>query len=113
MQALPIGYFQFDNLVRNRIPFLFVSEELPFAEVYEKAEVEHLARYQFQGSQEAKTILSFLEINKYPPHYAILCLCSDGTKSKLLAQELTELGAQNCYFVLDGWAGIKAEATNP
>lgn len=110
MKSLPIGFFQFDNLVRNRVPFYFISTGISFDEVYSGPELEHLKRYRTEVTFEVSEILKDLEQKNLPKHHAVLVLCEDGKRSKSLADQLGEAGYSNCFYVLDGWAGIKAEA---
>lgn len=110
MKSLPIGFFQFDNLVRNRVPFYFVSTGVSFEEVYSGPELEHLKRYLAESPFEASSILNDLEKKILPKHHAVLVLCENGIESKKMADQLGEAGFSNCFYVLDGWAGIKAEA---
>lgn len=110
MKSLPIGFFQFDNLIRNRVPFYFVSTGIFFEEVYSGPELEHLKRYLAPVSLQAQGILADLEQKNMPKHHAILVLCMDGKTSEVVADQLGEAGYNNCFYVLGGWAGIKAES---
>lgn len=110
MKSLPIGFFQFDNLVRNRVPFYFVSTEISFEEVYSGPELAHMKRYLAETPFEPSAILKDLELKNFPKHHAVLVLCENGSESQKMADQLGEAGYSNCYYVLDGWSGIKAEA---
>lgn len=110
MKSLPIGFFQFENLVRNRVPFYFVSTGISFEEVYSGPELEHLKRYLAETPFDTSSVLKDLEAKNLPKHHAVLVLCLNGIESQKMADQLGEAGYSNCFYVLDGWTGIKAEA---
>ncbi len=110
MKSLPIGFFQFENLVRNRVPFYFVSTPVSFEEVYSGQELAHLKRYLAEVGFDMTSIVKDLEQKNLPKHHAILVMCADGKQSEPIADQLGEAGYSNCFYVLDGWAGVKAES---
>ncbi|MFN7262642.1 MAG: hypothetical protein ACK5RO_11985 [Pseudobdellovibrionaceae bacterium] len=111
--SLPISLFQFENLIQNRIPFLFVNLGVDLKGFLAKTEFEHLERYQFSGAEvSAESLLHFFSEQKFPLHHAVLVLCEDGKTSQALTEELTGRGLINCFYVLDGYRGLLAEKSS-
>ncbi|RYZ75967.1 MAG: hypothetical protein EOP06_31765, partial [Proteobacteria bacterium] len=47
--AQTIGYFQFDNLVKGRVPFLFINLDVDTTKVYPHVYKMHLERMQLEA----------------------------------------------------------------
>ncbi len=109
-QPLPIGYFQFDNLVKGRVPFLLLRPEMDVESVYGIMEKMHLRNFSLVLEKlempQAEAALSERKARKDDP---IVVLDQDGEQSKKLAQALTDAGHLNVYFVLGGWSEILHE----
>lgn len=109
-EALPIGYFQFDNLIRNRIPFLLVRPELDIEQAYGVMEKMHIRNFsvvvQAMNLSETQSALTERQARKEDP---IVVMCADGKESQKVAQALAQDGHLNVYFVLGGWQMLQAE----
>ncbi|MEZ0392369.1 MAG: rhodanese-like domain-containing protein [Pseudobdellovibrionaceae bacterium] len=109
-QALPIGYFQFDNLIRNRIPFLLLRTNVDVESAFGVMEKMHLRNYSLILNPldyvEAEAALKERQARKEDP---IVVLCDTGEESKKLADELARQGHLNVYFLLDGWKAALEE----
>ena len=109
-EALPIGYFQFDNLIKNRIPFFLVRTDISIDAAYGVMEKMHLRNFslvlQALNFENAKAALAERQARKEDP---IVVLCEDGNASQKVAQALAADGHLNIYYVLGGWQMLQAE----
>lgn len=105
-----ISFFQFDNLIRNRIPFLLLNltEETP--RLYSQALYQkHLEA--MENKTNKTQALALLSQKSYPKHEAILVLCQNGNQSCELATSLEKDGYLNVFFVKGGLETLKADAS--
>ena len=109
-KALPVGYFQFDNLVKGRVPFLLLRPSIDVEAPYGIMEKMHLRNFSVVIEKlempEAQTALDERKARKEDP---IVVLDENGKQSEKLAHELTVAGYINVYFVLGGWQEILHE----
>ncbi len=109
-EALPIGFFQFDNLIKNRVPFLLVRTDVQIESAYGVMEKLHLRNYslvmQVMNLQNAKSAIEERKARKEDPD---VVMCEDGKQSQQVAQALTTEGYLNVYFVVGGWQMLQAE----
>ena len=99
-----IGFFQIDNLIGNRVPFLFfnMSESLiPWYNNHNSLSKMHLETYEIMTTPAE--IDSILEAKKAPKDYAIVLLCADGTESLEMYGKLQEKAYTNVYVVDGGY----------
>ncbi len=103
----PIGFFQFDNLVRNRIPFLFLRTAVDIESSFGVMEKMHIRNFSIILDEldfhQAEAALKERQAQKDSP---VLVLCEDGIKSLELAKKLCEQDYKNVYYVLDGVKGL-------
>lgn len=103
----PIGFFQFDNLVKNRIPFFFLRTAVDIESSFGLMEKMHIRNFSIILDQldlpRAETALKERQAQKDSP---VLVLCEDGVKSLELAKKLCEQDYMNVYYVLDGVKGL-------
>jgi rhodanese-related sulfurtransferase len=105
---LPIGHFQFDNLVRNRVPFMLLkSLAVDVESMFGPVEKSHLRNFslplQTFDLHSAQASLAERQAQKDSP---LVILCKDGKSSLELAKLLCEQGFLNVYYVLDGMNGL-------
>lgn len=109
-QALPIGSFQFDNLVRGRVPFFLIRSGVDIESAYGVMEKMHIRNFSLELDKlemtAAEAALAERKARKEDP---IVVLDEKGDESKKLAQSLTDAGYINVYFVLGGWQETLAE----
>jgi hypothetical protein len=110
--AIGIGYFQFDNLVRSRVPFCLFRFEVSLAGIYKGPELEHIDRYGIACERSFATTagIRILEERRYRTIDPVLVICSDGVQSKKWADELSRKGYINCYFVEGGLAQLETSS---
>lgn len=101
--SLPIGFFQFDNLVRNRVPFWMIKTPVDVQSYFGPAEKDHLQNYCLEKENwtlaEVVAALSEKQVRKDSP---LLFICHDGILSKKLADEISATGFMNVYYLMDG-----------
>ncbi|PWU22271.1 MAG: rhodanese-like domain-containing protein [Bdellovibrio sp.] len=95
---MSIGFFQFDNLIRQRVPFVLLSWECDLSDWYAGLEAEHLRRVCRDGRQ-VDQLLPELRRDLISP---VVLLCRDGIYSSKLAAEMGGQGFTNVFFVLGG-----------
>jgi rhodanese-related sulfurtransferase len=106
-----IGFFQFDNLVRNRVPFALACDGIDFSALYSGVELEHLMRYvlPLDAGPDILEIILRLQARRYQAQDPVVCLCLKGDKSKEWANQLESRGFTNCYFVEGGFEVLLKE----
>lgn len=102
-----IGFFQFDNLVRGRIPFLLVNLGVDLSVWYKSVEAMHLANYSVNCTEE--NYLEQVKAKNLPAHFAIVVLDKDGTRAKEIAASLEAAGFLNAHYVRGGFIGLEKE----
>lgn len=93
-----IEVFQLENLIDNRIPFLFFglfSQEMEQS-LYSKA--KHYSHH-LQIFSEAEIEKQLKTKNKDMP---VVLICEDGKRSQILAGQLQKKGFTNVFFIEGG-----------
>lgn len=102
-----IGMFQFENLVRNQIPFTLVNvndcDLKSLFPVYLSAPLE---RRQLKTTVERA--VSDVKENVPIKDQAIVVLCEDGSKSGRIVDELENAGFRNVFYVKGGRHALTA-----
>lgn len=110
MSAMPIGYYQFDNLVQGHIPFALFTLEFPFEKIFKSEELKHLQRQVILISNiDQNEILSVIEQRAFKKDHPIVVLDENGKKAEAVAEALENMGYMNIFFVLDGFQSLLAE----
>jgi len=109
-EALPIGYFQLDNLIRNRVPFFLLRTEMDVESAFGVMEKLHIRNYSLilnpMNQEQAEAALKERQARKEDP---VVVLCDNGRDSRQLAQALVDQGHINVYYVLGGWQSFLLE----
>lgn len=108
---MPIGFFQFDNLLKQRVGFFifsWVDLSVLGYRLMEKSHLEKItvAMNSAAGLSELKTKIQEQGLEKTAP---IVLACQDGNLAQSFAQQLEAEGYLNVYWVLDGVQGLKQE----
>lgn len=110
-QPLPLGFFQFDNLVRNKIPFLLLTLQIDLQPYFGVLERLHLKNYSILMEEFTwKQVEQVLQEKQVSKHQPIVVFCEDGKKSEILAQNLSKQDYLNVYFFSGGFSAFKKEA---
>ena len=114
--AQSIGYFQFDNLVKGRIPFMFLNLGVNTSVLYPHIYKMHLDRALFQvadgdlATMSVEDVVANIQSQNRPPSEAIIILCDDGKKSLLIGEALEKAGYINVFVVEGGWQKVMDQA---
>ena len=102
-----INFYQFDNLINNRVPFLFINLSTDLSDWYTSINKTHLNTYQIITQENE--VLSILSEKNTPKDYAIVLLCQDGLKSLAMFEKLQKLSYTNVYVVDGGYRQMMTE----
>lgn len=104
---MPIGYFQFVNLIQSRVSFVLFSQNYDFAGWFLSVEQRHL-----EGILRPVENLDLETLNPFLPpglEEPIVLVCTDGSTAPRAAKELEAKGYLNVYYVLGGWRALLEE----
>jgi rhodanese-related sulfurtransferase len=102
-----IGFYQFNNLVQNRIPFMFLNLGADLSNWYTSIYKIHVQTHQTLTTlDQAEAVLIERSI---PKDFAILLVCQNGLQSAQFGQYLQKQHYTNVY-VVDG--GIQQMMTD-
>lgn len=104
-----IGGFQFENLIRNRIPFLLLNLGADTAGLFPSYHQSHLDRQTLRGSREEALVK--IRESAVPAEHAIVLLSQDGGICEFVAAQLEEAGYTNVYWVRGGMNSLRQEIT--
>lgn len=105
--AQSIGFFQFDNLVRGRVGFVFVNFGIDTNAVYPHVYKMHLEQKLLQLPEGDLTTATDDQIisalSQHPKETAVIVLDQNGTHAEKLAEMLESAGFHNAFYVKGGW----------
>jgi rhodanese-related sulfurtransferase len=105
--AQSIGSFQFDNLVRGRVGFVFINFGIDTTAVYQHVFKMHLEQRLLQLPEGDLTGASDEQIlsamNQHAKETAIIVLDQSGVRSETLAHALEAAGFINVFYLKGGW----------
>jgi len=104
MEVNQIGFFQFDNLIQNRVPFILVNLGVDLSSWYKAHLALHLENHTLACTPE--NAIELVQAKKVPPHYALVVIDAKGETSFLVAASLEAAGFINVYVVKNGLAGL-------
>ena len=100
-----ISFFQLDNLVRNRIPFVLLSLGVDISGFYDEVVYQnHLISQTISTTRES--ILKDLSSKNVLSESAVILVCPRGDLSIRLKATLEQQGYRNVYLVRNGFAGL-------
>ena len=95
-----IGFYQFDNLIQNRIPFLLINLGQDISSWYESIFKQHLETA--QRRIDSLEVDALLKTEKIPKEFPILLLCQNGKISGKMTDSLIKQGFSNVYQIDGG-----------
>jgi len=95
-----IGFFQFDNLIRNRVPFCLLNFSDSQTSLYTSIYKLHLENWESLVNLE--NYQQVLAEKNLPKDFAIVTLCLDGSLSAQARDVLLSLGYGNVYWCEGG-----------
>lgn len=105
-----ISYYQFNNLLKNRVPFVLISYEVDFKNFDIGIFQAHLEKHLVRSTPNET--LSYLKSQNLPLEQSIVLACPEGKTSEKMAQKLEKAGYKNVYFLSGGYEKILDEKTN-
>lgn len=102
-----ITWFQFDNLIKGRVPFLLINLGADLSGVYTgfyQTQLESL-----KADLEASDVKAHVQKLSIPAHHAIVVLCPDGKRSTPAKLQLEKDGYTNVFYNPKGLAGLLAQ----
>nr|BFD65534.1 hypothetical protein HAGR004_05560 [Bdellovibrio sp. HAGR004] len=108
MEFNSIGYFQFDNLIQTRTPFLLVIlDQVDLSDWYKSVTKMHLDNISLHCQIE--NVLESVQSKNLPPHFAVVVLDRDEKSSPQVVAQLESAGFINSFFVKGGLNGLLSE----
>lgn len=105
-----IGSFQFENLVRNRIPFTLLNLGASLDDLFPSFHQGHLTSVSVAVSPEQA--LPRVRELRLPAEGAIVLVCNDGEASISLIPRLLDMGYTNVFAVRGGSQTLQEELKN-
>ncbi len=96
-----IGYYQLNNLIENRVPFMFFNFGTDIAPWYSSIQKMHVEAWQIMTTESQ--LQQELDERKIPKDFALLLLCPDGKQSERIANSLEKKGYTNVYLIDGGY----------
>lgn len=128
---MEIGYFQFENLIHNRVPFRLIGLDIdmnfthsfnPMHKLHLKNCLVSVASHEKLNQSWIKGLLSKFNLiqiytdeilkNNFSKHDGLILICKNGEHSKKVQKKLEELGFLNVYFYKDGLEKLLQEVQN-
>lgn len=102
-----IGAFQFENLVRNRIPFILLNLTEPVTGLFASFQQSYLDN-QTVATTPGQALAALRERN-LPTEQAIVILCADGQDSRRALAQIIDAGYSNAFIISGGARQLKQD----
>lgn len=102
-----IGYFQLENLIQNRVPFILLNLGPSLVPLYISVFKMHLENHEILTDESLA--IKTLEEMKAPLDAALVLICEDGLKSSRLLIELEKKSYSNVYLMDGGYQQLMTE----
>ncbi len=102
-----LGFFQFDNLLKNRVPFVLISYGVDFKNFTTGIFQNHLERHIV--NLDPKETISYFEKQNFSKEQSLVLVCPSGDVSRKMAIKLEKSGYKNVYFITGGHASLLSE----
>jgi rhodanese-related sulfurtransferase len=107
--AIGIGFFQVDNLIRNRVPLNLFLMDVSLEGIFVGPELGHIQRYgsELRPDVQLDSVHNLIKARQSRLMDPVLVICKDGRESKKIADQLGAHGYINCYFVEGGLSHLQ------
>lgn len=101
-----IGNFQFTNLVKNKVPFILISNKEKWSEQYDKPDVEYILKSSIFISAENIKEQNYLQLidsineSQYKNLAPIVIACDTSELSESIYNFLSDHQFTNCYLYI-------------
>ena len=103
-----IAFFQFDNLIRNRVPLMLILlDNIDLTPWYNSIVKMHLEVITHR--LKANQVLSYVKEQKADLQFGILVLDTDGKHSPAVVESLEQAGYLNAFYVSGGFNQLLTE----
>ena len=102
-----INFFQLDNLIRNRVPFVLLNLGPSLKELYTSVYKLHVEANEVLTDIEK--VIVVLADKKAAKDAPLLLICQDGEKSAALFTDLQSQGYTNVYLIDGGYQQLMTE----
>lgn len=102
-----IGFFQLDNLIQNRVPFVLLNLGSSLTPLYTSIYKMHIENHEILTDE--MQVFQVLEEMKVPLDAALVLICEDGTKSSRLLEKLQTKGYSNAFLMDGGYQQLMTE----
>ncbi len=102
-----IHFFQIDNLIKNRVPFVLLNLGPSLISLYSSIYKNHLQSHEVLTSKERALV--YLTDQKIPKDAAVLVICQNGVESLKLFNELQKNLYTNVYLIDGGYQQLMTE----
>lgn len=107
MNLRQIGTFQFENLIRNRIPFVIVTLNVDIHGLFPPFLQSQADRQTLNASPE--DVFAKLAERDLPKDQALVIVCETGVQSEIISGQLESEGYLNVYFLAGGTKLLREE----
>lgn len=108
MEFNSIGFFQFDNLIQTRTPFLLVIlDGIDLSGWYKSVTKMHLDNISLASTPEGA--LEDVKGKNLPPHFAVVVLDNNEKSAPQVVASLENAGFINSFYVKGGLEGLLKE----
>ena len=102
-----INFFQFDNLVKNRVPFTLLNLGPSLIPLYTSIYKSHLENQEILTTEA--DLDQVLSEKKIPYDGALVLICEDGQKTAKLFIELEKKSYTNVFLINGGYQQLMTE----
>lgn len=102
-----LGFYQFDNLIKNRVPFVLISYGVDFKNFDIGLFQNHLEKHLVL--MEPQETFDYVKKQNFPLEQSFIVICDDGKISQKNALKLEKLGYKNVFFINGGYQNLLKE----
>lgn len=102
-----IGYFQLENLIHNRVPFILLNLGPSLVPLYISIYKMHVENHEILTDENQA--LKILEEMKIPLDAALVVLCENGEKSSRVVMQLEKKAYSNVFLMDGGYQQMMTE----
>jgi rhodanese-related sulfurtransferase len=102
-----IGFFQLENLIHNRVPFILLNLGPSLVPLYTSIYKMHVENHEILTDENQA--LKVLEEMKVPLDAALVVICEDGEKSSRVLAQLEKKAYSNVFLMDGGYQQMMTE----
>ncbi|MES3036965.1 MAG: rhodanese-like domain-containing protein [Bdellovibrionota bacterium] len=102
-----IGFFQFENLIKNRIPFILFAIDFEMPVIFTNFHEQHLINNRV--SLKSAALVDYIKEKNLPKDQAMVLICESGKVSPDLVDKVEAMGFHNVYYIDGGLENLLKE----